>query len=263
MSFACFINMQVEELQQAIREMKRQSTSGNTEEALCVRHDCNNNYGSNNSYSSNNTYRGKAKATVVLVEGVEDAAASTQGILANATFAAIKGIGNLTTSRRSKVRSRIFRPSTRTSRKGITTSMLLFKAEVVEPEDDVTDGDLESNSIEVNFTELPINKEWLVNSRASMHVNGNRSTLSQFIPHSKTSKVTTALGTCIPIAGNGCTKFGGNKVVWKVLYVPGMKRNLLSVGQLTDFGHLVVFDSADYYVLNSNCPKSVPKPDHV
>ncbi|CAM6088899.1 unnamed protein product [Calypogeia fissa] len=89
--------------------MKRQSTSGNTEEALYVHHDRNNNYGSNNSYgsinsySSNNTYRGKGKGNsrTVRWKGVEDATASTQAIrLAYATFAAVKGIGNLTASRR-------------------------------------------------------------------------------------------------------------------------------------------------------------------
>ncbi|CAM6117358.1 unnamed protein product [Calypogeia fissa] len=209
MSFACFVSyMQAEELQRAIREMKRQNSGGSNEEAL---------------------YGHWEPECLKKIEGqIKDLQIKHSEIK--------KGKHHVN----------------------------IAEAEVVEPEDDVpTDGDLESNSIDVNFTKSPINNDWLVDSGASMHITGNRSTLSKFIPYSKTSKVTTALGTRIPIAGNGCTKFGRNKVVRQVLYVLGMQRNLLSVGQLTDLGHRVVFDSADCFILKSDSPKFVPKQDHV
>lgn len=114
-----------------------------------------------------------------------------------------------------------------------------------------------SNTVEVNLSEFKSSHDWLIDSGASVHVTGNRDTLSKVVPYASSSNVITASGARIPVAGKGDTKIGGNKVVKKVLYVPGMTRNLLSVGQLTDEGYDIYFNSRHGYILDREDPTKV------
>jgi hypothetical protein len=45
--------------------------------------------------------------------------------------------------------------------------------------------------------------------------------------------------------------------VRKVLYVPSMVKNLISVGKLADQGYLTLFDSKHCYVFDQNNPKRI------
>jgi hypothetical protein len=53
--------------------------------------------------------------------------------------------------------------------------------------------------------------------------------------------VPTAAGRVLPIVGQGIAKLDKNKAVNKVLYIPGMRKNLLSVGKFVDVGYLTLF----------------------
>lgn len=46
-------------------------------------------------------------------------------------------------------------------------------------------------------------------------------------------------------------------MIKNVLYVPGLKRNLLSIGKLTDAGNIFVFTSDTYLVVDKNDPHSI------
>ncbi|CAM6096996.1 unnamed protein product [Calypogeia fissa] len=122
--------------------------------------------------------------------------------------------------------------------------------ETIEPEGDFYEEDSKEQVVELNLTEFcqtQYRDDWLIDSGASSHVTGNRTTLSQ-MSRSPASHVTTASGSHIPIAGKGSVKFNKNKAVSKVLYVPGVTRNLLSVGQLTDDGYSILFNKRKCYV---------------
>jgi hypothetical protein len=53
--------------------------------------------------------------------------------------------------------------------------------------------------------------------------------------------VTTAGGQALPIVGQGTAQISKNKDLYPILYVPGMKRNLLSVSKLADDGNYTLF----------------------
>jgi transposase InsO family protein len=115
---------------------------------------------------------------------------------------------------------------------------------VIEEVDNTIDSEVDV--FEVALAGLDIKKdEWLVDSGASRHVSGDRSaftTLNNLIPG--TSSVQTAGNESLPVLGTGSVNLGPSAEINinDVYYVPGLTRNLLSVGKIADAGYVLVFD---------------------
>ena len=85
------------------------------------------------------------------------------------------------------------------------------------------------------------NKEtWLVDSGASRHMMGYRCALTDLTEHKSSIEVEMGDETSYSIQGIGSTSFrldsSTNLKITKILYVPGIKKNLLSVSSLEDKG---------------------------
>jgi hypothetical protein len=88
-------------------------------------------------------------------------------------------------------------------------------------------------------------KTWLVDSGASKHMTGYKEILSDFETKSFAEQVELGDEKCYKIEGVGSISFrlesGARLHVDEVLYVPGLKKNLLSVATLEDKGYWVIF----------------------
>ena len=92
------------------------------------------------------------------------------------------------------------------------------------------------------FTRL---KTWLVDNGASKHITGYKEILSDFKTKSFAEQVELGDDKCYKIEGVGSISFKlesrARLHVDEVLYVPGLKKNLLSVATLEDKGYWVIF----------------------
>ena len=110
-------------------------------------------------------------------------------------------------------------------------------------------------------------KMWFLDSGCSNHMTGQKVWLADF-DESKKSKVKLADNSSLQAEGTGNIVFqlsnGAKAMIRDVLYVPGMKCNLLSVGQLVEKGFSVVmkdgvfklFDTQNNLVLKSPLSKN-------
>jgi hypothetical protein len=78
--------------------------------------------------------------------------------------------------------------------------------------------------------------DWVIDSGTNSHSTNTTETFSTFSLNSSTSAVVTAGGSKLPIKGKGCVSLTSDKTVDKVLYVPSMKRNLLTAAR-SDLQH--------------------------
>jgi hypothetical protein len=127
--------------------------------------------------------------------------------------------------------------------------------------DDLANIPNESNDVnlfEAAIAVLDINKEysgWYLDTGALQHVTGEKSSFFSFQDR-VTGHVHTAAGESHSIARTRSVSFqispGEVKTVHNVLYVPGITKNLLSVGSLTDSGYMACFDSTCCYLINKN-----------
>ena len=85
---------------------------------------------------------------------------------------------------------------------------------------------------------------WFLDSGCSNHMTGNITLFSK-LDQSVKSQVTLRTDSKISVMGKGevkvLTRKGENKTIADVYYVPGMKCNLLSIGQLVQKGYNVFF----------------------
>ncbi|KAL3691463.1 hypothetical protein R1sor_005114 [Riccia sorocarpa] len=86
---------------------------------------------------------------------------------------------------------------------------------------------------------------WYIDSGATTHVTGSSQELDQFQNITSSARIRSADGVCHSVKGKGDVIFqlpeGKVKFV-DVLYVPGLTKNLLTVGSLTDEGNIAVFN---------------------
>ncbi|KAL3677349.1 hypothetical protein R1sor_027297 [Riccia sorocarpa] len=108
----------------------------------------------------------------------------------------------------------------------------------------------DNNELEAALAALMVedgDPSWYVDSGASTHVTGTANGLDQFTEVSSSTGVKSAGGQVHSVKGSGNVLFkvenGEIKRVSDVLYVPGLSKNLLSVGRLTDKGVVVIFDT--------------------
>lgn len=97
------------------------------------------------------------------------------------------------------------------------------------------------NEKHVNPQEFEVNAEnvWYLDNGASNHMTGNRSYFKS-INESITGKVRFGDDSRIDIKGKGsilfCSKDGVNKILADVYYIPGLRSNIISLGQATESG---------------------------
>ena len=88
-------------------------------------------------------------------------------------------------------------------------------------------------------------KSWLVDSGASKHMTGNRGVLTIYRMKKFTTQVDLGDDSTYKIEGVGSTSLqldlGTVLHIDDILYVPGLKKNLLSVAGLEDKGYKVLF----------------------
>jgi hypothetical protein len=88
-------------------------------------------------------------------------------------------------------------------------------------------------------------KTWLVDSGASKNITGYEEILSDFKTKYFVEQVELGDDKCYKIEGVGSISFklksGARLHVDEVLYVPGLKKNLLSFETLEDKGYWVIF----------------------
>ncbi|CAL1393647.1 unnamed protein product [Linum trigynum] len=105
--------------------------------------------------------------------------------------------------------------------------------------------------------------DWIVDSGCSNHMTGDEQKLLNVSEYKGGRVVVTANNSKLPITHIGETlitpRFGDQQVeLSNVYHVPGMRKNLMSVSQLTASGNYVVFGPRDVKVYRSLQPTSDP-----
>ncbi|VVA35630.1 PREDICTED: Retrovirus-related Pol poly from transposon [Prunus dulcis] len=88
-----------------------------------------------------------------------------------------------------------------------------------------------------------VNGEWYIDSGCSNHMTGNVELLVD-VRTNIAGKVQMPTGDLVNVAGMGSLVIDtnkGRKYVREVMYLPGLKENLLSVGQMDEHGYFLVF----------------------
>ncbi|KAL3695354.1 hypothetical protein R1sor_009430 [Riccia sorocarpa] len=118
-----------------------------------------------------------------------------------------------------------------------------------------TSSDFHALSVEANSFESEA--QWILDSGASRHLTGSSDGIGPVRSLSPTSSVTSASGIVHSIKGVTDVQVNLNgevSTISDVLYVPSMKKHLLSVGQLADKGLLVIFDKDKCTVVCNKAP---------
>jgi len=102
-------------------------------------------------------------------------------------------------------------------------------------------------------------EEWFLDFGASSHITGNSNLLSNITP-SNTQHIRTVKGQLMSIASQGTVStidsLGAIKIIDCVLYIPGIKTNLLLVGKLTNIGYQVFFESQDCLIYDNTLKRN-------
>lgn len=99
-------------------------------------------------------------------------------------------------------------------------------------------------------------QSWFFDSGDSSHLTGNSSLLSNFENQVDYISVRIDGNQVLPVCGKVSLTLNQKKVS-DVFYVPGVKKNLLSVGCLTNLGHIALFNSRNCYVFDRGNPRSI------
>jgi len=94
----------------------------------------------------------------------------------------------------------------------------------------------------------PSDNVWLLDSGYSNHMTGNKNLVAHLDQSVKT-EVKLGIDKTMDVDGKGVvnilTKQGEPKTILEVYYVPSLKHNLISVGQLTQKGYRVIFQGQE------------------
>ncbi|XP_019433850.1 PREDICTED: uncharacterized protein LOC109340583 [Lupinus angustifolius] len=111
-------------------------------------------------------------------------------------------------------------------------------------------------------------ESWYLDSGCSNHMTSHKEWLTDFNP-SRKSKVRFADDSTLKVEGTGdvvvVRKNGSNALITDVLFIPGLKCNLLSIGQLVQKGfsatmkdgHCEIYDGGKRLILRSNISKNM------
>ncbi|VVA41467.1 PREDICTED: Retrovirus-related Pol poly from transposon, partial [Prunus dulcis] len=92
-------------------------------------------------------------------------------------------------------------------------------------------------------TDSKPNGDWYIDSSCSNHMTGNMDLLVG-VRTNVAGKVQMPTGALVNVAGMGSLVIDttkGRKYIREVMYLPGLKENLLSVGQIDEHGYCLVF----------------------
>jgi hypothetical protein len=116
----------------------------------------------------------------------------------------------------------------------------------------------------LSSTVITRSRNWLVDSGASKHMTGDKEILSDFKKKSFAEQVELGDENCYKIEGVGCISFrleyGEMLHVDEVFYVPGLKKNLLSVATLEVYGYWVIFKDINALLWAKGIHLSTSKP---
>jgi hypothetical protein len=101
--------------------------------------------------------------------------------------------------------------------------------------------------------------QWYIDSGCSRHMTGDKDKLLAYSTLEKEKKVTFGNDTPSVIKGKGSTLLKENVKANEVMYVDGLKHNLLSVSQMCDQGIEVVFSSKECVVRDLDTGKAIIK----
>ena len=97
---------------------------------------------------------------------------------------------------------------------------------------------------------IDYNKEWIVDSGCSHHATGNETLLSGVRPQCQKKVTMTADNSMHPMTKEGDLN-DGSVLLKDVYHVPGLKKNLASISQITDSGRYVLFGPKDVQILSN------------
>jgi hypothetical protein len=101
--------------------------------------------------------------------------------------------------------------------------------------------------------------QWYIDSGCSRHMTGDKDKLLAYSTLEKEKRVTFGNDTPTVIKGKGFALLKENVKANDVMYVDGLKHNLLSVSQMCDQGTEVVFSSKECVVRDLNTGKAIIK----
>ncbi|KAL4291528.1 hypothetical protein GQ457_14G003790 [Hibiscus cannabinus] len=114
---------------------------------------------------------------------------------------------------------------------------------------------------ELALTTTMLNKidyenDWIIDSGCSNHMTGDKEKLQNMLEYKGSRVVVTTNNSKLSISHVGNTMVSPQNIdtemrLQNVYPVPGMKKNLLSVAQLTSSGHIVIFGPQDVKVYNN------------
>ncbi|KAK3042181.1 hypothetical protein RJ639_001301 [Escallonia herrerae] len=113
-----------------------------------------------------------------------------------------------------------------------------------------------SDQIEAFVNYVDYKKEWILDSGCSHHVTGNSELVSNIHKHNGDRVIITADNSIHPVVNEGTANINAHGsmnsgvVLKDVYHVPGLKKNLVSVSQITDSGKYVLFGPKDVMVLD-------------
>lgn len=102
--------------------------------------------------------------------------------------------------------------------------------------------------------------DWFVDSGASRHMTSRRDILDDFQPSTDATHISLADDRTLGVAGCGTARIvvnGVGIVVRNVLYVPGLKANLLSIEAIMSSGNRVIFEDNTMSIFNRQTSKLV------
>ncbi|KAG8485341.1 hypothetical protein CXB51_021417 [Gossypium anomalum] len=105
-------------------------------------------------------------------------------------------------------------------------------------------GSLAIQGTALTTTHEPITTSWILDSGASDHMTGNLSLFHTYLPCNDHSRIRIADGSYSPVAGMGTVTLTENFSLDKVLHVPNLSYNLLSISKLTKDEKVLVEFSA-------------------
>ncbi|KAL0383145.1 UNVERIFIED_CONTAM: hypothetical protein Scaly_0601800 [Sesamum calycinum] len=105
------------------------------------------------------------------------------------------------------------------------------------------------------FNHVDNEDEWIIDSNCSHHVIGNDSLFSELHPHNGEWVIVTANNSTYPVAKKGVVEISSNNMkpvkLNDVLHVPGLKRNLVSISQITSSEKHILFGPNDVEIIGN------------
>ncbi|CAL2242565.1 unnamed protein product [Prunus armeniaca] len=103
------------------------------------------------------------------------------------------------------------------------------------------------------ISETGVNGEWYIDSGCSNHMTGDRKLLADIRTNviGKVQMPTEELVNVVGRSNQVIDNSKGRKYIKEVMYLPGLKENLLSVGQMDEHGYYLLFGGKMCSIFNS------------